>query len=146
MGYTPTQAARLCGATAAQLRRWSELGLVEPAPATGTYSYRDLVALRLIGSLHDAGLSTARIRRALGPVVDAGDDLANLRIVTDGTSVWVCRDEGEILDALRHGQLALFVALDRFVADTDAAVRAFTDERRAFVDQLRDSPAVATGS
>ena len=50
--------------------------------------------------------------------------------MSDGESVWACRDDGEILDALRHGQLALFVAVDRFADEVDAEVRAFDSDRR----------------
>lgn len=141
MGYPAAQAARLCGGSRAQLRRWAESGLV--VPDGSGYSFRDLVALRLIVSLHRCGLSTSRIRRALGYLEASGDDLAAVRIVTDGSEVWACHTDGEILDALRQGQLALFVALDRFVADVDAAVRDFDAERDAFVAQLRAAP---TGS
>ena len=54
--------------------------------------------------------------------------------------MWACRDDGQILDALRAGQLALFVAVDRLAADVEAEVRAFDRERAAFVAQLRDPP------
>ena len=59
--------------------------------------------------------------------------------MTDGSSVWACHDDGQILDALRAGQLALFVAVDRLAADVDAEVRAFDPERAAFVAQLQRS-------
>jgi hypothetical protein len=64
-------------------------------------------------------------------------------MVTDGDHVWACRDDGQILDALRHGQLALFVAVDRMAAEVDAEVRAFAQDRQSFVDGLRrtDHPA-----
>ena len=70
---------------------------------------------------------------------DSGDDLASLRIVTDGRNVWACHDDGQILDALHAGQLALFVAVDQVAADVDAEVRAFDAERAAFVERLKDS-------
>ena len=57
---------------------------------------------------------------------------------TDGSSVWACRDDGQILDALRAGQLALFVAVDRLAEDVESEVRAFDRERSAFVAQLRE--------
>ena len=72
-------------------------------------------------------------------VRESGDDLADLRLVTDGRNVWACRDDGQILDALRAGQLALFVAVDRVAADVDAEVRAFTADRAAFVERLRQA-------
>ena len=106
------------------------------APREHRYSFRDLVALRVVSSLLDSGLSLARIRRALRYLVESGEDVAGLRLVTDGETVWACRDDGQILDALRHGQLALFLAVDRVAADVETEVRAFDDERRAFVDRL----------
>jgi DNA-binding transcriptional MerR regulator len=138
VGFTVAQAARLTGNTAAQLRSWNRLGLVVPgAGELGRYSFRDLVALRVVASLLDAGLSLARIRRALRYLVESGEDIAALSLVTDGETVWACRDDGQVLDALRHGQLAFFVAVDRVVADVEAEVGEFDAERQAFVDELR---------
>lgn len=144
MGFTALQAARLAGCTPAQVEYWARCGLVTPGPeAPETYSFRDLVALRMIRSLLEAGLPLARIRRAVGELVQAGEDIAGLRMVTDGDRVWACRDDGQILDALRHGQLALFVAVDRIAADVEADVRQFSRDRQSFVDGLRgfDHPA-----
>lgn len=136
MGFTTAQAARLSGCTAAQLRYWAHAGLVTPAGAAGTYEFRDLVALRVVRTLLDAGLPTARARAALEAIAAAGEDVTSLRIVTDGRRVWACYDDGQILDALRAGQLALFVAVDQVAADVDAGVRTFRSERAEFVDHL----------
>ena len=140
MGYTTAQAARLAGCTVSQLRYWARSGLVTPGADGGGYSFRDLVALRVVRSLLDAGLSSTRVHAAARTVHSSGDDLASLRIVTDGRNVWACHDDGQILDALRAGQLALFVAVDRVAADVDADVRAFDAERAAFVRDLCDEP------
>ena len=98
----------------AQLRYWSRSGLVTP------------------GSVHGGD----GFRVALDAVRDAGHDLSSLRLITDGRHVWACHDDGQILDALRAGQLALFVAVDQVAADVDADVRAFSLERAAFVERL----------
>jgi len=137
VGYTAAQAARLSRCTVSQLRYWSRSGLLPPTEAASRYSFRDLVALRVVRSLLDAGLSSIRVRAAVRWVRESGDDLADLRLVTDGRNVWACRDDGEILDALRAGQLALFVAVDQLAAEVDAEVRAFDSERAAFVEQLK---------
>src|SRR5262249_48911472 len=81
--------------------------------------------------------SLARIRRALRYLMESGEDVAALSLVTDGDSVWACRDDGQVLDALRHGQLALFVAVGRVAAEVEAEVGEFDAERQAFVDELR---------
>jgi DNA-binding transcriptional MerR regulator len=138
VGFTVAQAARLTGNSPAQLRSWERLGLVVPGTdGPERYSFRDLVALRVVSSLLEAGLSLARIKRALRYLVESGEDVAALSLVTDGESVWACRDDGQVLDALRHGQLALFVAVGRVAADVEAEVGAFAAERQAFVDELR---------
>jgi DNA-binding transcriptional MerR regulator len=135
VGFTRAQAARLSGCSVAQLRHWSSSLLVEPG-ADGLYGFRDLVALRVVRSMLDTGLPSVRVRAALAAVRDAGHDLSSLRVITDGRNVWTCHDDGQILDALRAGQLALFVAVDRVAADVDADVRAFSLERDAFVEGL----------
>lgn len=115
--------------------------MVAPSGADGGYSFRDLVALRVVVSLLDAGLPMVRVRAALEVLRASGDEIAGLRIVTDGVSVFACYDDGQILDALGRGQLALFVAVDRFAAALDTDVEAFTTEREAFLAHLRDDSA-----
>ena len=137
MPYSALQAARLTGCARSQLGYWERVGLV--VPEAGEYSFRDLVALRVIATLLESGLPIARARVAVRYLVDSGEDIAGLRLVTDGDRVWACRDDGQILDALRKGQMALFVAVDAFVEQMDAEVRAFTAERAEFVEQLRDA-------
>jgi DNA-binding transcriptional MerR regulator len=134
--YTAAQTARLAGCTGSQLRYWSRTGLVAPTGEGGSYTFRDLVALRVVTSLLEAGLPLHRVRAALQYLAEAGDDLSGLRLVTDGATVWACRDDGQILDALREGQLGLFVAVDQFVDSVEADVRAFDAEKRAFVADL----------
>jgi DNA-binding transcriptional MerR regulator len=135
--YSGPQAARLTGCTPSQLAYWERTGLV--APEDGTYGFRDLVALRVVASLLEAGLTLARVRLAVRHLLATGEDIAGLRLVTDGDRVWACRDDGQILDALRRGQLALFVAVDAYAAEVDAEVKTFDAERRDFVAGLRAS-------
>src|SRR5436305_624298 len=65
VGYTAAQAAKPAGCSVSQLRYWSRSQLVTPAAEGGGYSFRDLVALRVVRSLLDAGLSSTRVRAAL---------------------------------------------------------------------------------
>ena len=87
----------------------------------------------------EAGLALGRVRQAVRYLVASGEDIAGLRLVTDGDRVWACRDDGQILDALRRGQMALFVAVDAYAQEVDAEVRSFDAERQEFVDGLRAS-------
>jgi DNA-binding transcriptional MerR regulator len=136
VGFTSAQAARLARCTPSQVAHWRRTGLVRPSGPDGRYLFRDLVALRVVTSLLESGLSLGRIRVALDDLRAFGGDLTSMRLVTDGVTVWVCHDDGQILDALAHGQLALFVAVDRLAGEVEAEVRTFHDEREAFVAQL----------
>lgn len=139
MAYSALQAARLTGATRSQLAYWERTGLV--VPVADGYTFRDLVALRVVASLLDAGLSVHRVRQAIGYLIGSGEDVAGLRLITDGDRVWACRDDGQILDALERGQLALFVAVDAFAAEVTAEVRAFDAERDEFMARLGEASA-----
>jgi DNA-binding transcriptional MerR regulator len=137
MGFTAAQASRLTGTTASQVAYWARTGLVVPEGRPARYTFRDLVALRVVGALLASGLAPVRVRRAVRHLLEAGEDVAGLRIVTDGDRVWACHDDGQILDALAHGQLALFVAVDAYAAEVADEVACFERERDDFVEGLR---------
>jgi DNA-binding transcriptional MerR regulator len=147
VGYTAIQAARLSGCSTAQVDAWRRIGLVIPdrEDPAAPYSFRDLVALRMVNSLLEAGLPMPRIKRAVAELLRTGDDITGLRLVTDGEAVWACHDDGQILDALSRGQLALFVAVDRFADEVEAEVRDFDADRRAFVAELQGALASRDG-
>jgi DNA-binding transcriptional MerR regulator len=141
VGFTAAQAARLTGCTLPQLSSWERSGLVAPPGPTHQYRFQDLVALRVVVELLDAGLGLDRIRRAVSYLVEAGEHTAPRALVTDGKTVWACGDDGQVLDALRNGPVALVVAVEHVRQDVTAAVGAFDAERRAFVQGLHDAEA-----
>ena len=68
--------------------------------------------------------------------------------MTDGQSIFkICRRDGEVMDALKEGQMAFFVAIDDIATSVDTNVRTFQDDRERFVRALREAAAhTATGS
>jgi len=150
-GFTSHQASRLTGCTPRQLRYWDQIGLVRPSiQQTGgrpgvprLYSFRDLVSLRVVKSLLDGGMSLQRVRRAydfLRRKAGMEGQLSEVKLITDGKSIFkVARREGEILDALREGQMAFFVAIDQIVQSIDAQVSSFRQDRAQFMRALRDA-------
>ena len=147
--FTADQASRLTGCTPHQLRYWDRVGLVKPSiQRTGgrpgvrrLYSFRDLVALRVVKGLLDNGMSLQRVRRAweyLRRHADFDDHLASVKLVTDGKSIFsVASSDGELLDALRNGQLAFFVAIDEIARDVEEDVSRFELDRDRFLEVLR---------
>jgi DNA-binding transcriptional MerR regulator len=150
-GFTAHQASRFTGCTARQLRYWDQIGLVRPSlQQTGgrpgvprMYSFRDVVALKVVKSLLDGGLSLQRVRRAwefLNRRAGLDQHLAEVKLVTDGKSVFrVVRREGEVLDALREGQMAFFVAIDEVTRQVADEVAEFRNDRDQFVRALREA-------
>jgi DNA-binding transcriptional MerR regulator len=133
-GLGSLAASRLSGCSPEQLTYWRDRGIVTPR-ADG-YTFRDLVALRMVRTLLDAGIPLRRVRRAVAALADFPGDLAALQLVTDGDRVFACNDDGQILDALRAGQLALFVPVGRIAAAVEADVIDFDREREGFVAGL----------
>jgi DNA-binding transcriptional MerR regulator len=148
-GFGVLQACRLTGCTTHQLRYWDKIGLVKPTiQSTGgrpgvrrLYSFRDLVALRVVTALLDGGMSLQRVRRAYKYLRDkAGleEHLAEVKLITDGHSIFrIAKDDGEILDALRQGQMAFFLAIDEMTRNLDQNVAEFLRDREEFVETLR---------
>jgi DNA-binding transcriptional MerR regulator len=148
-GFTAQQACRLTGCTPHQLRYWDRVELVSPSvQSTGgrpgkrrLYTFRDLVALRVVKSLLDNGMSVQRVRRAWDYLRSTGDmdrHLAEVRLVTDGQTIFrVAADDGELVDALREGQLAFFVAINEIAREVEEDVTRFQLDRDEFLLMLR---------
>jgi DNA-binding transcriptional MerR regulator len=147
-GFSADQASRYTGCTAHQLRYWDRISLVKPSvQSTGgrpgvkrLYSFRDLVSLRVIKSLLDGGMSLQRVRKAiefLRRKAGLEEHLSDLKLVTDGNSIFqIAKNDGEILDALRQGQMSFFLAIDDVARSVDAKVSHYLYDREEFVSAL----------
>lgn len=148
-GFTAEQACRYTSCTPHQLRYWDRVGLVRPSiQATGgrpgvrrLYSFRDLIELKVVRSLLDGGMSLQRVRRAydyLRKKAGLNEHLSEVKLVTDGKSIFqIGRDEGEILDALKEGQMAFFLALDTVARSVGDKVSEYLYDRQEFITALR---------
>jgi DNA-binding transcriptional MerR regulator len=131
-GYRGPQVCSIVGITYRQLDYWARTNLIRPSIAdargSGTqrqYSYRDLVELKVIKSLLDAGVSLQKARRAIEYLrSNLGTDIASVSLVLNGSdSVLVVRDSGELVDLLREGQgVFSIMALGGVKAELDAAI------------------------
>jgi DNA-binding transcriptional MerR regulator len=154
-GFTAHQASKFTGCTPRQLRYWDQIGLVKPTvQATGgrpgvprMYSFRDLVALKVVRSLLDGGMSLQRVRRAwefLNKKAGLDRHLSEVKLITDGVSIFkVARRNKEVLDALREGQMAFFVAIDDIATGVESGITQFREDRDRFVRALREAAAHA---
>src|SRR5690349_5037887 len=129
-GYRGPQVCSLVGITYRQLDYWARTDLLRPsiseARGSGTqrrYSYRDLLELKVIKRLLDAGVSLQSARRAIECLRSGGDDIASANLILQGTRSVLATSGEEVFDLLKGGQGVLVgVALDSVVQELDAAI------------------------
>ena len=108
--YTSGEVQKIVGLTQRRLAYWDDPALVHPhgRPAQGSgsrrlYTLLDVVQLKLILRLRQAGLSLQRIRRALLSLSDLTDEpapLAEFEVVTDGHRILIRISNEQLLDPL----------------------------------------------
>src|SRR5437764_13502896 len=111
-GYRGPQVCKIVGITYRQLDYWARTDLIRPSIAdargSGTqrrYSYRDLVELKVIKSLLDAGVSLQSARRAIEYLRDhLGEEIATAHLVLNGTNSVLVQPDAELVDLMRKGQ------------------------------------------
>jgi DNA-binding transcriptional MerR regulator len=115
-GYSGTKAAAIVGISYRQLDYWARTNLVRPslADASGSgsrrlYGYRDLLELRVIKSLLDAGIKLESVRTAFEYLREHMDtDIASAHLVISGEKVLLC-DGDSLIDVMKRGQGVLNV-------------------------------------
>lgn len=130
LGYRGPVASKAAGITYRQLDYWARTQLVEPSirSASGSgsqrlYSFRDILTLRIVKRLIDAGVSLGNVRSAVAYLADRGDgDLAQITLMSDGASVYECRSEDEVIDIVRGGQAVFGIAVDRVWSEVEGSL------------------------
>ena len=136
-GYRGPTACGAAGITYRQLDYWARTGLVAPTirPATGSgtqrlYSFRDILVLKVVKKLLDAGVSLPNIRTAIGTLGErSSEDLAQLTLISDGTTVYECTSTDEMVDLLQGGQAVFAIAVGRQVRDVEGTLASLPGER-----------------
>ncbi len=109
-GFSGTKAATIVGITYRQLDYWARTDLIRPsltdAAGSGSrrlYSYRDLLELRVIKSLLDAGIKLESVRTAFEYLrAHLETDIASAHLVISGSDVILCDGE-QLIDVMRRG-------------------------------------------
>ena len=131
-GFRGPAASAATGITYRQLDYWARTDLVVPSirPAEGSgtqrlYSFGDLLLLRVVKRLLDAGITLQQIRVAIADLRGRGvRDIASLTLVSDGVSVYECTSDHEVIDLLRGGQGVFAIALAGVWRDVEGSLSA----------------------
>jgi DNA-binding transcriptional MerR regulator len=137
-GFRGPQVCHIVGITYRQLDYWARTDLLRPsisdARGSGTqrvYSYTDLLQLKVIKQLLDAGVSLRHTRKAIECLRASGAGVASASLViADDRSVLAHSGE-ELFDLLRGGQgvLSIVLGMERIVSEVDAAITELREAR-----------------
>ncbi len=130
-GFRGAQVCTLVGITYRQLDYWARTDLLRPSitDATGSgsqrrYSYRDVLELKVIKRLLDAGLKLQQARQAVECLRgELGGELASSQLVLVGSRSVLAHSDGDIVDLLAGGQGVFnILPLSGVVSELEAAI------------------------
>ncbi len=130
-GFRGPQVCAIVGITYRQLDYWARTDLIRPsvADAKGSgsqrrYAYGDLLELKVIKNLLDAGVALQSARKAIEFLrSNLGEHVATANLVIDGSGSVLARSGEEIVDLLRKGQGVLnIVPMAGVKGEVDAAI------------------------
>ena len=134
--FSGSQAAQVAGITYRQLDYWARTNLIRPslsdAKGSGSrrsYEYRDLLELRVIKQLLNAGIKLESVREVFNYLRSHVDtEIAAAHIVISGKAVVLCQGD-QLVDVVRNGQGVLNVLpLANIKSDVDAMIVSLGDK------------------
>jgi DNA-binding transcriptional MerR regulator len=136
IGYRGATACSAAGITYRQLDYWARTGLVEPgirtASGSGTqrlYGFRDILVLKIVKRLLDAGVSLQNIRTAVEHLRSRGvTDLERITLMSDGASIYECSSPDEIIDLLQGGQGVFGIAVGKVWHEVEGSLSVLQGE------------------
>lgn len=125
LGYRGPIACAIAGISYRQLDYWARTELVTPsiqsAAGSGSqrlYSFTDMLVLKIVKKLLDAGVSLQNIRTAVDHLRSRGvADLSSITLMSDGASVYECTSAEDVIDLVRGGQGVFGIAIGQIWQD-----------------------------
>jgi len=132
-GFRGPTVCRTVGISYRQLDYWARTELVTPsvrdADGSGSqrmYSFNDVVQLRVIKKLLDAGVSLPKIRRAVDYLRDELQlPIEDVTLVSDGKTIHACLSANEVVDLLAGGQGVFAIAVGKVYEELQGSIREF---------------------
>jgi DNA-binding transcriptional MerR regulator len=151
VGYRGPTACNAAGITYRQLDYWARTGLVVPsvrsAAGSGTqrlYSFKDILVLKVVKRLLDTGVSLQNIRTAVDHLRARGvRDLAQITLLSDGTTVYECTSAEEVVDLLAGGQGVFGIAVSGALKELHGSLAQLPSERAEPGEEAGQEPADA---
>ena len=136
IGYRGATACSAAGISYRQLDYWARTGLVEPSIRTATgsgsarlYGFRDILVLKIVKRLLDAGVSLQNIRTAVTHLRSRGvTELERITLMSDGASIYECASPDEIIDLLAGGQGVFGIAVGKVWHEVEGSLATLQGE------------------
>ncbi len=136
IGYRGATACSAAGITYRQLDYWARTGLVEPSIRTAhgsgsarLYGFRDILVLKIVKRLLDAGVSLQNIRTAVDHLRGRGvTELERITLMSDGASIYECSSPDEIVDLLMGGQGVFGIAVGKVWHEVEGSLSTLAGE------------------
>jgi DNA-binding transcriptional MerR regulator len=94
------------------------------------YAFRDILVLKVVKRLLDAGVSLQNIRTVVNQLHARGvDDLSHITLLSDGTTVYECTSPEEVVDLLQGGQGVFGIALGGAYREVEGSLAQLPGER-----------------
>ena len=123
-GFRAPQVKDIVGISYRQLDYWDRTALVRPsireAGGSGTqrlYSFQDMLVLRVIKKLLEAGVGLQQIRKAVGYLRESKQPLHSVTLMSDGSRIYLPDSPDAVIDLLAKGQGVFAIAIDKVASD-----------------------------
>ena len=131
-GYTGPEVCKITGITYRQLDHWTTSSLINASirnlKGSGfhrIYSFQDIIQIKLVNKLREAGVSLQKIRIALKNIQKVlGDDISisDVSVFSDGKSIYVISDNDQMIDLLKKGQAVFGISLGPVHSEAEAKI------------------------
>jgi len=133
--YSSKQVCKIIGLTYRQLDYYDRTDFVKPsinnAKGYGSrrmYSFDDLLKLKVIKKLLEAGVSLQKIRKAKKYLEEnngKNNTMQNVTLISDGETVYACNSDKDIIDTLKSGQGVFGIALGKVYEDLKGDIKKY---------------------
>lgn len=142
MNFNTRAVIKITGLTMRRIDYWDRTHFIKPSVSEASgygsvrlYSFNDLIQMKVAGTLLNKGISLQKIRKSITylkkNMPEVRKPLLQLRFLTDGESIFILtKNQKEIIDTLRSGQLVFSIALGEIVEDLKGEIISIQKDKK----------------
>ena len=140
--YGSIEVCKIIGISYKQLDYYDRTDFVKPsvnkAKGYGSrrmYGFNDLLNLKVIKKLLEAGISLQKIRKTKKYLEDnwKNDGFDKITLISDGNTVYACNSDKDIVDTLKSGQGVFGIALGKVFTDLKGDIERYINNSLSYL-------------